>query len=325
VEVIQMKEGSSMMDMAQSGPAESITDSTALRQGKGPFKVDVCGVMVDHVSLEGLLDAVMIRIERKTPGYIVTPNVDHVCLYHRNEAFKRAYQDAFMVVPDGVPLIWSARLLGTPLVQRLNGTDLVYAIAARAAAEGRSIFLLGAAEGVSGQAAERLKSLYPGLRVAGTYSPPMGFERSEEENDGIVERLRAASPDICFAAVGSPKQEIWMQRYCRESRVPLMIGVGASLDFIAGNKRRAPRVFQKAGLEWLWRLCTEPRRLWRRYLVDDMFFFVLLARQIAASFLARRRGPGTVVGLEFSKSPRRAAFLSGHPFKRDGAGERRLR
>ena len=254
----------------------------------GTHKADICGVMVDLVSLQEVLDAVMFRTERRIPGYIVTPNVDHVCLYRRNAAFGRAYQEAFLAVPDGVPLLWSGKLLGTPLVQRLNGTDMVYAISERAAAEGRSIFLLGAAEGVPEQAAERLQSLYPGLRVAGTYSPSMGFEKNETENADIIERLRVAAPDICFVAVGSPKQEIWMGRHCEESRVPVMIGVGASLDFIAGRKRRAPRLFQKAGFEWLWRLCTEPRRLWRRYLVEDMLFFVLLARQIMSRLTTRR-------------------------------------
>ena len=271
-------------------------------------RVDICGVMVDVISLKELLNAVMMRTERRTPGYIVTPNVDHVCLCRRNAAFKRAYQEASLVLPDGVPLIWSSRMLGTPLVQRLNGTDLVYAISERAAARGRTVFLLGAEEGVPGQAAERLKSLYPGLRIAGIYSPPMGFETSAEENAAIVERLRAAAPDICFVAVGSPKQEIWMQEYCEESRVPLMIGVGASLDFIAGRKRRAPRVFQKAGFEWLWRLCTEPRRLWRRYLVDDMLFFALLARQFALLCLSGRRAPGRAMEMDADASVRENYF-----------------
>jgi N-acetylglucosaminyldiphosphoundecaprenol N-acetyl-beta-D-mannosaminyltransferase len=259
---------------------------------------DICGVKVNIISLNGLLDDAMARVEQRSPGYIVTPNVDHVCLCAKDPGFKSAYDGAFLSVPDGVPLLWGGRLLGTPLAGRLNGTDLVYAICERAATEGRSVFLLGAAEGIPGQAAERLRSLYPELRIAGTHSPPMGFEKSAADNAKIIALLHAAKPDLCFVALGSPKQEIWMSQYSEESLVPLMVGIGASLDFIAGNKRRAPRVFQKAGLEWFWRLCTEPRRLWRRYLVDDMLFFVLLARQYMERFSAPGRTPDVVVELE---------------------------
>ncbi len=305
-----MKEESDVLALAESGEATALGGMKGLRNLAGRRKVDICGVMVDRVRLEELLDCAMIRVKRRNPGYIVTPNADHVCLYHHDEAFRRAYLEASFVVPDGVPLLWSGRLLGTPLIQRLNGTDLVHAICKRAAAEGRSIFLLGAAEGVPAQAAAKLKSLYPGLLVAGMHSPPMGFEKSAEEKAAILERLRAAAPDICFTAVGSPKQEIWMWQHCQESGVPLMIGVGASLDFIAGNKRRAPHVFQKAGLEWLWRLCTEPRRLWRRYLVDDMFFFVLLARQLASLYAVRHRSPRTAVERNLGVSAERATFRS---------------
>ncbi len=245
----------------------------------GTERVNICGVKVDRLGLGEMLARVEAWVGRRTPGYIVTPNVDHVCLCAKNPEFRQAYEGAFLCVPDGVPLLWGGRLLGTPLVERLNGTDLVYAIARLCAEKGRSIFLLGAAEGVPGQAAERLKSLYPGLRIAGMHSPPMGFEKNPEENARIIAKLHETRPDICFVALGSPKQEIWMRRHFEESRVPLTIGVGASFDFIAGCKRRAPIIMQRTGLEWLWRLCTEPRRLWRRYLVDDMYFFVLLARQ----------------------------------------------
>ena len=287
-----MRQGIAVLDFPETGrPAGAMSAPSRQQCRTGTHRADICGVIVDNLSLEELLDAAMIRAEGRVPGYIVTPNVDHVCLCRRNAEFKRAYQQAFLVVPDGVPLLWSGRLLGTPLVQRLNGTGLVYAISERAASEGRSVFLLGAADGIPEQAAEQLKSLYPGLRIAGTCSPSMGFEKSGEENADIIGRLRAAAPDICFVAVGSPKQEIWMRQHCEESRVPLMIGVGASLDFIAGRKRRAPRIFQKAGFEWLWRLCTEPRRLWRRYLVDDMLFFLLLARQLILTYFARHRVP----------------------------------
>ena len=251
--------------------------------------VNICGVMVDLVSLDDMLREIQARVMQRVPGYLITPNVDHVCLCRRNPEFEQAYRGAFLSVPDGMPLIWSGRLLGTPLVQRLSGNDIIYSISEMAAEQGFSVFFLGAAEGVAQEAARRLKELYPNLKVAGTHSPPFGFERSAEENAEVIERLRVAAPDICFVAVGSPKQEIWMRRHCAESEIPVMIGVGAALDFTSGHKRRAPRVMQRMGLEWFWRLCSEPRRLWRRYLVNDTLFFVLLARQFMSRLIPGRR------------------------------------
>lgn len=251
--------------------------------------VNICGVMVDLVSLEDMLREIEARVRQRVPGYIITPNVDHVCLCRRNPEFEQAYRGAFLSVPDGMPLIWSGRLLGTPLVERLSGNDIIYSISEMAAREGFSVYFLGAAEGVAQEAARRLKELYPDLKVAGTHSPPHGFERSSEENAEVLERLRVTDPDICFVAVGSPKQEIWMRQNCAESRIPVMIGVGAALDFTSGNKRRAPRAMQRMGLEWFWRLCSEPRRLWRRYLVDDALFFVLLGRQFVSRLMPGRR------------------------------------
>jgi len=281
--------------------------SVTERPGAGPKSANICGVEVDLISLAGMLGRIDERVEKRVPGYIVTPNVDHVCLCAKNPEFKWAYDGAFLRVPDGVPLLWGSRLLGTPLMERLNGTDLVYAISELSAKKGRSVFLLGAEEGVPEQAAKRLQALYPGLQIAGMHSPPMGFEKNPEDNDRIMALLHETAPDICFVALGSPKQEIWMRRYFEASRVPLTIGVGASFDFIAGRKRRAPLIMQRTGLEWLWRLCTEPRRLWRRYLVDDMYFFVLLARQ----FLSK---PSEVpVRTEETPNPNREAEHSAPP------------
>jgi N-acetylglucosaminyldiphosphoundecaprenol N-acetyl-beta-D-mannosaminyltransferase len=236
------------------------------------------GIPFSQVTLAELCSAVLARVRSGEPGFIVTPNVDHVCRFHRDPEFRAHYERAFLVVPDGVPLLWSARLLGRPLRQKLSGSDLVPALCRFAAAEGLSVFFLGGRPGAAERSAERLATLYPDLNIAGTLSPPMGFE--ETENNSVLETLRTAQPDLCFVALGSPKQEAWMDRNLPNSGVKVMIGVGAGLDFASGLVKRAPRLVQRSGFEWLWRLAHEPRRLWRRYLVYDLFFFVLVWREL---------------------------------------------
>jgi N-acetylglucosaminyldiphosphoundecaprenol N-acetyl-beta-D-mannosaminyltransferase len=253
--------------------------------------VNVCGVPVDSLTLRGFLRAVCIQISQRLPGYVVTPNIDHVCRYHTNREFRDAYQHALLSLPDGTPLVWASRLLKTPLREKLSGSDMVYRLSEFAAAKGFKVYFLGAAEGVAAEAANRLATLCPGLTVVGIDSPPMGFEQQPDLNDQVVERLAQSNADICFVALGSPKQEIWMRQNSGRCRVPVMIGIGASLDFVAGRVKRAPVWMQRSGLEWFWRLCQEPRRLWRRYLVHDTFFFWLLGLHIATQIRTRLRSP----------------------------------
>jgi len=238
------------------------------------------GTPIHNVSLSDVFESIDARIRRRAPGYVVTPNVDFICRYSRDENFRRAYDGSFLRVADGVPLIWSSRWLGTPLREKISGSDLVYSLTAHAAAQGHSIYFFGAAPGVADEAARRLKERYPKLRIAGAYSPPLGFENDSAATDEAIRRVQAANPDICYVALGCPKQEYWMQRTSHLSRVPVSLGLGGSLDFAAGIVKRAPRVFQRAGLEWAWRLLNDPRRLAKRYLVDDSLFFILLWREM---------------------------------------------
>ena len=250
-------------------------------------KVELFGISVCNLTYEGLCDGIDRHVATREPGFIVTPNVDHVCRYHRDPSFREAYDHASFVLADGMPLLWSARLLGRPLLEKLSGSDLLPRLSGFAAERGYSVYYLGAAEGVAEAAAERLKMRYPSLRVAGTYSPPFGFERDPQVNASIVARLREARPDICFVALGSPKQETWLYGNYAAAEIPAMIGVGAAFDFVAGRVRRAPRWMQKTGMEWIWRLIQEPRRLAKRYLIEDSYFFVLLAREIRRRVWAR--------------------------------------
>jgi len=220
------------------------------------------------------------RIESGEPAYVVTPNVDHVCRIQVDPDLRAAYEDAFLVLADGMPVIWASKLLGCPLVEKLSGSDLVPLLCEFASQRGYSDFFFGAAEGIAAEAAQRMCERYPGLKVAGAYSPPMGFERDPEKDAEAVSQIREADPDFCFVALGAPRQEIWMHRHYRDMGSMILLGIGAGLDFVAGRLKRAPRWMQNVGLEWLWRLSQEPRRLWRRYLVDDLSFFVLLWREL---------------------------------------------
>ncbi len=247
---------------------------------QGPWRaIELCGCTMNSISLAEVFDAIDERIRHRSPGYIVTPNVDHICSLQEDRIFQEAYRNAFLALPDGTPVMWAARLLGKPLREKISGSDLIYWLSEYASRKGYSIFLLGAAEGVAAEAGRILQQQYPGLKVAGSYSPPMGFDESPAANAEVIRRLTEAQPDICFVALNTPKQDIWDYRNCEASGVPVLLGIGASLDFITGHQKRAPLWMQKSGLEWAYRLCSDPRRLWHRYLVRDSRFLVLLWRE----------------------------------------------
>jgi N-acetylglucosaminyldiphosphoundecaprenol N-acetyl-beta-D-mannosaminyltransferase len=230
------------------------------------------GVRFTNVTSPEALGIVDRFVASGLPHYVLTPNVDHLCRVATDPTFRAAYEGADMVAVDGVPVMWAARLMGRPLREKLSGSDLLPLISGHAARKGYRVFLFGAAPGVAEEAAARLTERNPGLQVAGTYSPPIGFEKDPEENARAVAAIRSADPDICFVAMGAPRQETWIHQNHAACGARVMLGVGASLDFAAGRVRRAPRVLQNAGLEWLWRMAQEPRRLGKRYLVDDSVF-----------------------------------------------------
>ncbi len=270
-----------LSDAHESGITDNVVrrkDTDCLHASSLPT-VELFGIPMLNLTQEEFLDHVEQRIARRASGYVVTPNVDHLCRHAKDAAFRAAYADAFAALPDGVPLMWFSKVVGRSLKAKLSGSDMVPLLCERAALKGFRVYFLGAAPGVAEEAAEKLRTRYPGLVVAGTCSPPLGFERNSELSAQIAAKVRQASPDICFVALGAPKQEFWMQRWCNELGIPLALGIGGTLDFEAGRTRRAPVVFQRAGLEWFWRLCQEPRRLWRRYLVEDAYFLVMMWRE----------------------------------------------
>ncbi len=211
--------------------------------------------------------------------YVITPNVDHIVKLNKNPSYRKVYDEAALNLADGVPVMWAAKFLGTPLKDKISGSDLLPVMCKVAAEKGYRLFFMGGRVGAADQAAVEFCTRFPGLQIVGTYCPPFGFEKDDAENTKIVNMIRDAKPDILFVGLGAPKQENWILRFLHQYNVPISIGVGASFEFAAKMVKRAPVWMQKAGLEWFWRILMEPKRLWRRYFIEDMQFFPLLLKQ----------------------------------------------
>jgi N-acetylglucosaminyldiphosphoundecaprenol N-acetyl-beta-D-mannosaminyltransferase len=215
-------------------------------------------------------------------GWVATPNVDICQKSSADPVMRRLLRGATLLVPDGMPLIWAARLAGSPLPERVSGSSLIGTLSCAAAAAGLSIYLLGGSSGVPEKAALALIRRYPGLQVAGADAPRLGFEKSSAEVSAIRNRIRAAHPDIVFVGLGFPKQERLITQLAADFPRTWFVGCGAAIPFAAGTLSRAPAWMQERGLEWLYRLFKEPRRLFRRYLVDDVpYALMLLADSLA--------------------------------------------
>lgn len=205
--------------------------------------------------------------------YVVTPNVDHAVMFAERADLREAYAAASLVLADGFPVVLASRLLRRSLPERVAGSDLAPALFA-SSNDGRrlTIFLLGAAPGVAERAARRIEERWPNVSVVGTYGPPLGFERDDRENDEIVRRVNAVRPDVLVLGFGAPKQELWIARHHARLQAKTALCIGATIDFLAGEKKRAPRWMQRCGLEWLHRLMSEPKRLFKRYAHDARIF-----------------------------------------------------
>ncbi len=263
---------------------ESLTESLSAASARDC--ADIIGILIDRLSRPEVLTRIDQFVQMRRPHQIVTVNADFLSIANREPDFVDLLNAAAISVPDGMPLIWLSRLLGKPLPERITGTDLLMDCAALAAAKGYRIFLLGAAPGVADALAVHLTTRFPGLQIAGTYSPPYFDGRNPEAEAAMVALVRATHPDMLFVAMGTPKQERWIFNHLAELNVPVSIGVGGVFNFVTGRIPRAPRLLQQLGLEWLFRLSLEPRRLWRRYLVDDSR---ALVQAVAYSRGQRRR------------------------------------
>lgn len=231
---------------------------------------------VDAVTFEQALDEIDRLVEQRQGGRVFTPNVDHVVKVDGDEAFRAAYERCSLSLADGQPVVWASRLLGAPLPAKVSGSDLVFPLMERAGKKGWRVYLCGGPPGVAEAAADVARQRY-GVNIVGTESPMMKLVANPED-DAIAERVRKADAQLLLVGFGAPKQELFIHRAGAKLGPAVSLGIGASLDFMAGRVPRAPRWMSKSGLEWLYRLGKEPRRLWRRYLVEDPKFLAILWR-----------------------------------------------
>lgn len=225
---------------------------------------------IDNLTMAETLHEIDKLIQKKNCSYVVTPNVDHIVHLEKDEELQKVYKNASLILTDGKPLIWISKWYKTPIKEKISGSDLFPKVCELAANKNYTMYLLGAAEGVADTAARNLMKKYPGLNIVGTYSPPFGFEKNEQEMNKIKTRIQEVHPDILIVGLGCPKQEKFMYYHCKELGVPISFGLGASIDFEAGNIKRAPKWMSNHGLEWLYRFSKEPKRLFKRYFVDDL-------------------------------------------------------
>jgi N-acetylglucosaminyldiphosphoundecaprenol N-acetyl-beta-D-mannosaminyltransferase len=244
-------------------------------------------IHADDVSFAACLDAIAELVQARQGGFVVTPNVDHVCLAETHLDLRDAYQGASLSLADGMPLLWLAKLMQVPLPEKISGSDLVAPLMARAAQRGWRVYLLGGGDGIGEAAAAVLRKQNPGLLIVETASPPLGFEKDPSQNAAVLQAIAKARPDILLVALGCPKQELWMHHNVAHLAPAVALGIGATLDFIAGKVRRAPQWMSKMGLEWLYRLAQEPTRMASRYLVRDRAFVGIAWRMLSAPRAAR--------------------------------------
>ncbi len=251
-------------------------------------KLPVDRITMDYAAVL-MVEALLHRGEFP-PLTVVGPNAHLVTMAQRDSRFAEAMRDADLAVPDGVSVVMASRVLGVPIPERVTGGDLMERMCAEAAHYGFRVFFLGGLPGAAVTAAHQLRSRYPTLQICGTYCPPHGFEDDPAELERIRISIADAAPDLICVAFGAPKQEIWMQENRGILNAGAILAVGAALDTQGGLRRRAPRFFQTVGLEWLFRLAMEPRRLWRRYLIGNARFVLLVFRQwVGESGAALRR------------------------------------
>lgn len=237
-------------------------------------------VLLDPVTMNEAVRRVvaMIREGRDRAAHVVTMNAQFVEIAHREPRFADLLQRAALNVADGLSLVWASRFLGSSLPERVAGADLMVRLCEAAATDGSTVYFLGGSPGAASSSANRLRRDFPGLTVAGVDCPPDGFLSDPEQCAQVAKRIELAKPDLLFVGLGAPKQEFWIER---NAHLPakVMMGIGGSFELVAGLRKRAPISIQKAGCEWLWRLCMEPRRLWRRYLVGNSLFILFVLRQ----------------------------------------------
>jgi N-acetylglucosaminyldiphosphoundecaprenol N-acetyl-beta-D-mannosaminyltransferase len=256
--------------------------------GRAGERITLMGCTVDNLTMEETLGKVEGFIASGLPHQHVVVNVDKLVKASRDPELRAIINGCALVNVDGMPVVWASRLLGKPLKERVAGVDLFEALMRRAAEKGWRVFLLGAREEVVGKVAETYAPKYPGLLLAGYRN---GYWRDEEEQL-VAEQVRLSGADLLFVAISSPKKEQFLGKYQAHMRVPFAMGVGGTFDVAIGKVKRAPRWMQKAGLEWFYRFLQEPRRMFRRYFIEDMAFVGLLIKEAWSTSRSKQAGQG---------------------------------
>lgn len=250
----------------------------AVRVPEEDIRVDVLGVQISAIDLDMAVATVGNWIERRQRTYVCVTGVHGVMESQRDPALLEIHNRSGMTTPDGMPMVWAGKRAGASWMSRVYGPDLMLAVLAVAESRGWSSYFYGGAPGTPEKLAASLKARFPGLRVAGTHSPPFGA-MSVEEDATAVAAINASGADLVWVGLSTPKQERWMAEHRSMLEPPVLLGVGAAFDFHAGLMRQAPVWMQRNGLEWAYRLCREPRRLWKRYLRNNPAFVLKLVRR----------------------------------------------
>ena len=238
-------------------------------------RTNILGVNVSAINMDMALDTIDRWIAGRHQAYVCVTGVHGVIECQSDPQLRRIHNQAGLVTPDGMPLVWVSRLKSRRHVDRVYGPDLMSDVCTASPAKGYRHFLYGGAPGRPEQLAERLRTKYPGIQIVGCHSPPFR-PLTPDEDEAIVKQINESGADIVWVGLSTPKQEYWMAAHLGRLEAPVMIGVGAAIDFLAGLKAQAPRWIQRSGLEWFYRLVTEPRRLWRRYFkIVPLFLFYM--------------------------------------------------
>lgn len=248
--------------------------------------IDVLGVKVDATNLDLACQRIASWIDQREKNYVCIAPVATIVDCQRDPEYRDIVNASGMTTPDGMPLVWLGKLGGNAVIERTYGPDLMRAFFTFSAPKGYRHFFYGGNEAANQRLIARLNEQFPGLVIAGHHTPPM-LKINQEEDPRVIAAINAARPDIVWVGLGSPKQDYWMHRHREKLDAPVIVGVGAAFDFLAGTKAQAPRWIQRSGLEWFYRLCCEPRRLWRRYLIGNSLFVFWLAKHFLTGKLKR--------------------------------------
>jgi len=276
-------------------PAEQRTNMfvTPARVQKGRPHFDFAGIRVDNATGQDVLDRIAGLLRGRGQHFVVTPNAHHVLLFQKDPAFREVYARAALVLPDGISMVLASKVMGGPLSERCCGADVFLDICRLCHQLKKRVFLLGGPPGSEGRTEAQLARLFPGIAVA-SYSPPFGFEEDEAETRKAVKAVRGFRTEVLVAGLGAPKSEKWVYRQRARLGFKLALMLGSTLGYLIGSRRRAPAWMRRLGLEWLFRLLQEPRRLWKRYVIGNPAFLFLLAKERLRGKAAARKADSSL-------------------------------